>query len=88
MKKSIFVIAMIVALAISCTEVQPEQPSSAKSTVLVAVDFAYEQTKALSADENGITPSFSEGDVIYYVFAKEASLGVSYNEYLGTLTNS
>lgn len=87
MKKSIFVIALIIALAISCTEVQPEQPSSAKSTVHVAVDFAYEQTKALSADENGITPSFSEGDVIY-VFAKEASLGVSYNEYLGTLTNS
>ena len=86
MKKSIIVLAMIAALAISCSEVQPEQPK-AKSTVPVAVDFTYEQTKALSADAKGITPGFAAGDVIY-VFAKEASLGVSFNEYLGTLTNS
>lgn len=86
MKKCMFVAAFIAALTLSCSKVQPEGPSD-KSTVHVTLDVAREQTKALSADEKGITPDFAEGDVIY-VFAKEGANGVAANEYLGTLTNS
>ena len=87
MKKSIVGLAVMAALALSCNKTQPTLPAepgqtSANSTVHVAVDVAWEQTRALSADEKGITPSFSEGDVIY-VFDKRSD-----PVYMGTLTNS
>ena len=92
MKNLFLCMAAMTVLALSCQKSQQAelaQPEllSAKSTVHVELDVALDQTRALSADENGITPSFAEGDVIY-VFAKEIALGASYDEYLGKLTNS
>ena len=92
MKNLFLCMAAMTVLALSCQKSQPAEPVqpeslSAKSTVHVELDVALDQTRALSADEKGITPNFAEGDVIY-VFAKEAALGVAYDKYLGKLTNS
>ena len=86
MRKRIIYLALLAFLALSCNPNQLEQPSG-KSTVHVALDVSLEQTKALSADEDGITAGFAAGDKLY-VFAIESASGVASDEYLGTLTNS